>query len=298
MAGGDPTQPATGLIPYDINVPFWSDGAVKARWYAIPDGTTIDVSGDGDWLFPNGTVLMKHFRLNGILFETRLFMRHTNGEWAGYTYEWNMAGTDATRVIGGKATDVQGQTWTYPSESQCMNCHTQGANFSLGLETAQLNRDFRYPSTGLSVNQLETAERIGMLTSPLPDDVDNLDSLYDLTDISTLPPAEDLEIASRDYLHTNCSGCHRPTGPTPSNMDLRYHTAFSSTNTCDELPLSGDLGIANARLIDPGDAATSLIPNRMGRRDVHGMPPLASALSDTDGVSLISQWIDGLTGCP
>ena len=113
----DPTQPAAGLIPYDINVPFWSDGAVKERFYAIPDGTTIDVDADGDWLFPNGTVLMKNFRLNDELFETRLFMRHPDGVWAGYTYEWNQAGTDATRVIGGKTKDVQGQPWEYPSES-------------------------------------------------------------------------------------------------------------------------------------------------------------------------------------
>src|SRR5437868_4204636 len=28
--------PAAALIPYDINVSFWSDGAYKARWVAVP----------------------------------------------------------------------------------------------------------------------------------------------------------------------------------------------------------------------------------------------------------------------
>ena len=296
--GVDPTEPAAGLIPYEINVPFWSDGAAKERFYAIPDGTTIDVDTDGDWLFPIGTVLLKNFRLNDVLFETRLFMRHTNGEWAGYTYEWNQAGTDATRVVGGKTTTVQGQTWAYPSESQCMNCHTEVANSSLGVEHAHLNRDLQYPSTGLITNQLETAERIGMLTAPLADDVENLPQFYDLTDTGTLPPLEDSVDAARSYLHSNCAGCHRPSGPTPSNMDLQYGTDFVDTDTCDVAPTSGDLGVPNALLISPGIAAESIIPNRMNRRDVHGMPPLASAIPDAYGFDLINQWINDLTVCP
>src|SRR5207245_980345 len=28
--------PATGLIPYNVNVPLWSDGAAKTRWLALP----------------------------------------------------------------------------------------------------------------------------------------------------------------------------------------------------------------------------------------------------------------------
>lgn len=293
----DATQPTAGLIPYDINAPFWSDGAQKERFYAIPDGTTIDIDADGDWLFPNGTVLMKNFRLNGELFETRLFMRHTNGEWGGYTYEWNQAGTDATRVVGGKTKTVQGQSWTYPSESQCMSCHTQAANFSLGIERAHLNRNMTYPS-GVVANQLDTAEMIGMLSAPLEDEPENLPKFYDLTGIGTLPPTEDLEDASRSYLHSNCAGCHRPFGPTPSGMDLRYSTSFAGTNTCNVNPTSGSLGVPNAELISPGMAAESIIPNRMNRRDVHGMPPLASAVSDADGVALINQWINSLTSCP
>jgi hypothetical protein len=35
----------------------------------------------------------------------------------------------------------------------------------------------------------------------------------------------------------------------------------------------------------------------MNRRDSHAMPPLGSNVVDTAGVSLLTQWIDGLTGC-
>ena len=32
------TQPASGLIPYAINAPFWSDNATKERWMGLPNG--------------------------------------------------------------------------------------------------------------------------------------------------------------------------------------------------------------------------------------------------------------------
>src|SRR4249919_2882953 len=54
--------PAPGLIPYDLVVPFWSDGASKLRWAAIPQGR-IKNSPTGDWIFPNGTVFVKTFEL-------------------------------------------------------------------------------------------------------------------------------------------------------------------------------------------------------------------------------------------
>src|SRR5271155_397965 len=30
--------PNDTLIPYDLIVPFWSDGAAKLRWISVPDG--------------------------------------------------------------------------------------------------------------------------------------------------------------------------------------------------------------------------------------------------------------------
>ena len=162
----DPTQPSSAMIPYDLNAPFWSDGAVKQRWMALPNGETIDLDSDGDFDFPNGSVLMKSFTVGGQLTETRLLLRHDDGVWAGYTYEWNGAGTDANRVVGGKVADKFGQDWIYPSGSDCMQCHTQAANFSVGIEHGQLNKGLTYPSTGITANQLVTADAVDLLTAP------------------------------------------------------------------------------------------------------------------------------------
>ncbi|NJM91256.1 MAG: hypothetical protein HC863_03145 [Myxococcales bacterium] len=102
----NPAQPANGLIPYEPAAPFWSDNATKERWLAVPNSTSIGVGSDGDFGLPNGTVLMKHFRLGGNLIETRLFMRHPDGDWAGYTYEWNEQGSDAALLPAGKVKDL------------------------------------------------------------------------------------------------------------------------------------------------------------------------------------------------
>lgn len=288
----DPTVPASGMIPYTINAAFWSDGAVKERYFAIPDGTTVAHDSAGDFEFPPGSVILKSFRLGGQLIETRLFMRHPDGVWAGYTYEWNSAQTAATRVIGGKARQVGGQTWIYPSEGECMRCHTSVAGFSLGPEIAQLNRLYAYPLPGRTANQLATLEHIDWFTTPLPGAPETLPALADPRDAGRT-----LLNRARAYLHTNCAQCHRPGGPTPSTMDLRATTALPAMNVCDVLPQSGDLGILNARLIAAGDATRSVLVARMNRRDANGMPPIGSNLIDSSGVMLLSNWINSLTGC-
>jgi hypothetical protein len=173
-----------------------------------------------------------------------------------------------------------------------MECHTSAAGFALGPETAQLNKLFLYPSATRTVNQLETIDHIMMFTSPLPGPAASLPMLTDPTDSGASDDAR-----ARAYLHTNCAQCHRPGGPTPSTMDLRYTTTLANTNACDVIPLQGDLGIINARLIAPGDATRSLVIERTNRRDIHGMPPLGSNLIDTGGVNLLSTWINGLGAC-
>jgi len=289
-ADADPKLPAPGLIPYAPNAGFWSDGLDKTRWLALPNGATIN-PGSGDWDLPNGSVLRKDFHLGTRLVETRLFMRHTNGNWAGYTYEWNAQGTDATRVANGKTVDLGTQDWIFPSEAQCLACHTSAAGRSLGLETAQLNGSILYPTTGRTANQIVTINHIGMLNPAIADDPATLPVIPDPYGTSGTQAER-----ARAWLHTNCSFCHRP-GGTASSMDLRYTTGLAGTNTCNVMPQSGDLGLPNARIIVPGVPTSSVLLERIDRRDGFAMPPLASLIVDDEAVQLIQAWITGLTGC-
>jgi hypothetical protein len=173
-----------------------------------------------------------------------------------------------------------------------MQCHTAAANFSLGLEHGQLNRDLLYPSTGITANQLYTADFVDLLSAPLPDDPDNLVRFERPDNV-----AASLEERARSYLHSNCAGCHRPGGPTPSAMNLQWHIPLQNTGTCDVIPTSGSLGIPNARIVAPGDAMSSVLIERASRRDSHGMPPLGSNIVDSEGVLLLVDWVNSLSEC-
>jgi len=187
---------------------------------------------------------------------------------------------------------ANGQDWLYPSESQCLQCHTTAAGRSLGPTTAQLNKAHTYTSTGRTANELDTLSAIGVLSPSVASATSSI-----MTDPSDTTAT--LTARARAYLDTNCSQCHRPGGPTPSNMDLRSTTALSSTNACNVAPSAGSLGIANAKIITPGDATASVMVKRVNSRDVNAMPPLASLIVDPQGVQLLTDWINslGATGC-
>ena len=49
--------------------------------------------------------------------------------------------------------------------------------------------------------------------------------------------------------------------------------------------------------ISSSSATNSIVVNRANRRDANAMPPLGSNRVDTDGVALLTQWVNSLTGC-
>ncbi len=315
-AGGNPRE---GLIPYDVRSPLWSDGAVKRRWLAIPDGTSITFDAEGDFQFPNGTVLVKEFTQGGVRVETRLFVKHDSGDWAGYTYAWmNAAGVaiaDAELVGSASSTrDIPGTAldWQFPSRGQCMACHTEQAGRSLGLEVAQLNGSMAYPS-GVSANQIFTLRAIGVLSSDITSLGSN-DAIPRYDDVTASADAR-----AHSYLHSNCSSCHRPQASGfggRSNMpDVRYRLAGGNNLAallCGRAATAEQLGLgAGALLVQPGTpgswsdlgAGGSVMYLRMAARDgVAGasgaMPPIGSRLADdTDGLPIVGGWIETLV-CP
>lgn len=286
----DPTLPSAAMIPYTVASPFWSDTAEKDRYLSLPNNTSVDLTSDGDFLFPVGSVLMKHFTLNDRFIETRLFARGELG-WQGFSYEWRDDQTDALLLTDGKEKLIEGVQWQYPSPGQCLTCHTEVANFSLGLETLQLNNPMLYTASGINAHQLDTLAHINLFSSA-PTPTQKSQTLFSLDDASAT-----LTQRARSYLHSNCSNCHSPNGPAPVNLDLRYRTALAATQTCNVPPVAGDLGIANARLIAPGEPERSVLLARMNVRDQNQMPPLGSHLVDQAAVDVIAAWIGELAGC-
>jgi len=296
-----------GLIPYDLVVAFWSDGAVKSRLIAIPNGK-IAFSATDEWRFPPGTVFVKTFELPvdeadptvKRRLETRLLVCAADGGVYGVVYKWRNDGSDADLLPESLTEDVQIRTrsggtrtqrWYYPSRKDCLDCHNLRAGGVLGVKTRQLNRLYQYPS-GTARNQLEAWNDVQLFTPSLAGiDPNTLPRLAAADDTS-----RNLEDRARSYLDANCAQCHRP-GGTVAYFDARYPTPLDHQNIVDG-PVLIDEGIDHPRVVAPHDIWRSIAYMRVDTLDDIKMPPLARETIDTRGVALLRAWIESLPGQP
>ncbi|WP_367874464.1 PQQ-dependent sugar dehydrogenase [Luteolibacter sp. Populi] len=297
--------PATGLVEYGVNLPFWSDHAKKRRWFGIPELVSkLGYSKEGAWTTPVGTVWVKHFDMEmtrgnpatNKKLETRVLVRNTEGSY-GVSYRWNAGGTEATLAaeageefdlsinVGGTPTV---QRWKIPSRSECMTCHTTQAGHTLSFRTRQLN----LPGTvGLQSGNLiqllaDGGYLQGLDTAPasLPKHVAGDDAAYSL------------EARARAWLDVNCSYCHMAGGTAPTNFDVRAQVPLFATNTVGVTPASGTQNPAD-RLLLLGQEERSVLIHRAGARSGYTrMPPLATNVVDTAGVQLLIDWIEASGG--
>lgn len=289
VQSANPKNPASGMIPYDVKSPLWSDGVDKSRYLSMPNNTQIEVTATGDFHFPVGSVLMKHFIENNQYIETRLFA-HTSLGWQGFSYEWNDQQTDATLLSAAKDKMIGNLNWHYPSAGECLECHTAASGFSLGLETAQLNHDFLYVQTNRTANQLETLQQIQLFKTNFSQQQKNR-QLYSFTDTASL------EQKAKSYLHANCSHCHQPNDTSPVDIDLRFDTLLNQMGVCNQSPQASNLGIANPLLIAPGEPLRSVLLERMKVNDSNKMPKIGRNEMDQTAVNTIGNWIEELSAC-
>jgi uncharacterized repeat protein (TIGR03806 family) len=328
----DPTQPAAALADtgcmdktnvtrfaasawaYEVNSPLWSDLADKSRAFVLPPGGKIkvasctgpssgclDAADDGKWSLPAGTILLKNFGFDGKIVETRLLVAMPDATWVGYSYQWNEAQTAATLVPSPGAsitfnTGARAVDWTYPSRRDCNECHTRSAGWSLGLETAQMNRVPVSAALGTQ-NQIDRFAAAGLfeaapakpykaaLVTPYQGQLGGPSSSATLTE------------RARSYLHANCAFCHRPDGEFKT-IDLRYDIDFKHTSLCNSVPVKGTQNVDGATNLTPGHPELSVTWLRMNTLDLGRMPPLASYVLDQDALALVGDWIRSIDACP
>jgi uncharacterized repeat protein (TIGR03806 family) len=298
--------PAGGLIPYDLVVPFWSDGASKLRLIAVPDGK-IEFRAAGEWTFPSGTVFVKTFELPTDAadpaikrrLETRLLVRDETGGVYGVVYKWRPDNSDADLLSASLSEEIpvrtaaglSRQTWYYPGRQDCQACHNANAGGVLGITTRQMNRAFAYPS-GVQDNELRAWNRLGLFTPALED--------ADLASLPTLAASDDgtrsVQERARSYLDANCAQCHRP-GGTVAYFDARFDTPIERQELIDG-PVLIDQGIDRPRVISPHDIWRSIAFMRVNTVDDIKMPPIARQTIDEKGVQLLREWILSLPGRP
>ena len=102
-------------------------------------------------------------------------------------------------------------------------------------------------------------------------------------------------VRARSYLDANCAFCHRPDDPTNAGLDLRATTPLELTGALDKVPQHGDLGIADARVLAPGDPLRSTLSARMRTLGEGRMPQIATHVVDRRAVRVIDAWIRSLS---
>jgi uncharacterized repeat protein (TIGR03806 family) len=295
--------PADFLIPYSVNSPLWSDGALKQRWFVLPQNSKINFSENGEWKFPAGTVFVKNFALpiddtNPKIFrrlETRILVRDTNGFVYGASYKWRADNSDADLVTAGTNEDIsiatatgsRTQRWFFPGRQDCLTCHTPASGGVLGMKTRQLNGDFKYPN-GVTENQLRALGRVGIFEGAF--DERKIFRYPKLVSITNSSAARELRV--RSYLDSNCAQCHRP-GGAETFFDARFDTPLAKQNLING-PVANLLEISGAKVVVPRDPKKSILFHRVNIVGEGQMPPLARNVVDEKAAATISQWISAL----
>jgi hypothetical protein len=296
FADGSTTAIAADALAFSPQYPLWSDGAVKRRWIRLPKGTAIDAANPDAWDFPRGTRLWKEFAVDGRRVETRVVERDADGTWRFASYAWDEAGTAATLASADGATlTVNGRPYAVPSETDCRACHEGAAVPVLGFSALQLSPD-RDPlaphADPHSDADLRTLTERGILRG-LPDAL--------LRSPPRIVAPSPVARAALGYLHGNCGHCHSGAADAGVPVDLRLAQRVG-TSSVDET-LRSLVGVAGRfrpagtpqrlMLAAPGHADDSLVARRMRARDPRTqMPPLGTAVPDSDGLALIERWID------
>ncbi|MFN0077035.1 MAG: PQQ-dependent sugar dehydrogenase [Prosthecobacter sp.] len=288
-------SPAPGLLPYFVNLPFWSDFALKRRWFIIPDAADMTWSREGAWTYPDGMIWVKHFDLETTRgnpatsqrIETRLLVKNATGSY-GVSYRWNAAQTEATLVADAgeefdiNITGVGTQHYRIPSRAECMTCHNPQAGHALSFNTRQMNRsDTIHGQTG---NQIDLLRLAGYFTNT-PESPNVLPR-----HVRPDETAFSLESRARSYLAVNCANCHA-TG----SWDGRADRTFAQTGLLNGIATQSGTDPLN-RLIVAGDTTHSIVLNRIAvTNGFTRMPPLGSNELDQGGITLMTNWINQLT---
>ena len=319
----EPREATNAGIHYDLITPLFTDYASKYRFVFIPEGKQAAYSEREVMDMPIGTIVSKTFTMSRdflnpaageVIIETRILIRREQG-WAALPYIWREDGSDAdlsitggTRQLSWIHSDGSTRSTNYeiPDTNQCKTCHSitrpetgSGRNFETALEMIGpkarfLNMDNEYD--GQTVNQLTYMKEQGALVG-LPDDLDTIDTVPVWTDT-----AASLEDRAKGYLDINCAHCHRPAGfASNSALFLDYWREVDETYGVCKTPVAAGAGSGGLQYgIVPGNAAESIFDYRMDSNepDVR-MPEIGRTLIHSEGVALVREWINSLSGgCP
>ena len=304
FADGAAQKPSERVLPYDLQVPLFTDYAEKYRFVYLPEGQAAAYDDNEVFEFPVGSTLVKTFAYpadlrepdKGVrLIETRLLIHQENG-WVAWAYVWNEDQSDAVLKVAGKVVplsfighDGESRSISYvvPNRNQCKGCHSYDREFTpIGPKARNLNKPYDYGHG--DENQLVAWETAGVLVGkPEQSDIPRLPAMDDVN-----APIDD---RARAYLDINCAHCHRLEGPgSTSGLFLTYGEETPVTWGYEKRPVAAGRGSGGLTYdIAPGDAEASILHYRMASTDPGiMMPEVGRTLVHQEGLALIRDWIN------
>lgn len=324
------------VVPYELNTPLFSDYALKLRTVWMPAESSALYRSDVEFDFPVGSIISKtfHYRYAGregdapvrvikaegeavldadgeldmeqhFLVETRLLIRYEKG-WKALPYVWNAEQTDAFLETAGEVLnmellyesgEIESIAYVVPDTNQCAACHTPDHASKvlrpLGPKARQLNRNYSYGSA--VSNQLDYWRSAGLLEGF---DGSARSGAPRIANWSN-PGDATLEQRARAYLDVNCAHCHNPKGAADTSaLNLNLEAALDRRFGICKAPVAVGRGSGNRPYdIFPGRAEDSILLYRMEDADpAIAMPELGRATNHVEGIGLIREWINSLSG--
>lgn len=277
----DPFRPTQQFVRFEMAQPIWRPGVKVASWLKMPRGGKIVRAPDSDWVFPAGTQIVQHFEnLAGNSYETHLYQSNGDGTFKASAYRWNSESKDANIIGQSEFLPVPWDStnmWLSPGPVAKLDPKTAIFGFQPQFNTRQLNVG----------NQLSDWNKRGWFESRL--------KTRELAAFPKLPSVHDESIEAidriRSYLDVNCASCHKPGGASRGYFDARIQTPFEEQALLSDQLMAGDLGVAGAKLVTPGEPAKSILYMRLARKDGFRMPPGFVSEEDPPILPLLEQWI-------
>jgi len=280
FADGPGQRPAAGVTAYRIQTPLWSDGSEKLRFVYLPAGSKARAQGEGLLDLPVGSALIKTFKMQGRLIETRVLLHRAEG-WVALPYQWNREQTEARLALAGARLDLitpQGQQISYaiPNKNQCKECHQQkDAVTPIGPK-----------ARNLSAAWLADFHKAGKLDA-VPEVSARVPLWEDRAQQGAAPVA-------RGWLDSNCAHCHNPAGSASnSGLDLRWEQTNPVALGIYKRPVAAGRGSGGLEFdVLPGHPDKSIMVYRMGSLEGGvSMPEVGRSSIDTDGMAAVRKWI-------
>ncbi len=280
FSNGGRQAPATGVTPYAVTTPLWSDGAEKLRFAYVPPGLKARAQGDGLLAFPVGSALIKTFKLEGKLIETRVLLHRAEG-WVALPYRWNDAQSEAQLVLGGARIEARtpaGQAISYaiPNKNQCKECHAlNGELVPIGLKARNLSAAWLR-----AFKQAGHLDKVPKVARRVPE----------WSQRAKVPVVD----AARGWLDANCAHCHGSGGlASNSGLYLGWEESDPGRLGVMKRPVAAGRGSGNLEFgIVPGDPDKSILVYRM--ESLEGgiaMPELGRSSRDVEGEAAVRAWI-------